>query len=361
MQDMNSRDKWLLYFLLALILVGAAWLFGARPLRQRADALEISVSELQKEYDEKAAILAKKNEYIQKTEDYTNAFQTVLDHYPAGIAKENQIEFVVGLEKELGTGIVQLSYTEPEKVYDFVSPSKEGEPYALIESKMTMPVTCDYIMWKHLLDYVFTWQDKSTIPSISAEYDGASGKVESQITLQQYAVTGGGRTLSEPEVLVPVGTDNIFQSGTPLSYDGRTSAEKIQDIKKNYDLYIMLHGTASDVPAKVIAGQKDEGKTVSEKNESEELAVTVVQGEGKINIVYSLGGKEKRVVTEDKEEINIYVLSSERTGNTDESAVRVSIDNQTEKQVNVAVTGDDSRNPRFTAAEQKGRIEIIEE
>ena len=360
MRNMNSRDKWLVYFLISLILVGAAWMFGARPLKAKAKTLSVNVAELRQEYNDKMAILAKKDEYISKTKDYTEAFDMMLERYPAGIAKENQIEFVVGLERELGTGITSLAYTEPMAVYGFNSPSSSGEPYALAESRMTMPVTCDYIMWKHLLDYVFTWRDKSTIPSITASYDAASGRVVSNITLQQFAVTGGERTLPEPDVLVPIGTDNIFQSGTPLSYDGRTNAEKIQDIKKNYDLYIMLHGTATDVPAKVIAGQQDTGKLVSEKNEKENLSITIVQGEEEINIVYALGNSEKRVVVPDKEVINIYVLGSGRTGSRDESGVNVSIDNQTERNVCIAVTDDDSQNPRFTVAEQKGRIEIIQ-
>lgn len=360
MRNMNSRDKWLLYLVLSMLLIVAAWMFGARPLKEKSRTLRANIADLQVEYNEKVGILAKKNEYLQKTKDYTEAFDMMMENYPAGIAKENQIQFVIGLERELGTGITSISYSEPSLLYEFTSKPREGEPYTLIESRMELPVTCDYAMWKHLLDYIFTWQDKSIIPSISASYDVTSGKVVSSVSLQQFAVTGGGRTLEEPDVLVPVGTDNIFQSGAPLSYDGRTNAEKIQEIKKDYDCYIMLHGTASDVPAKVIAGQNDEGKIVSQKNETEELSITVVKGEEDIQIVYALGATEKRVTVPDKDQINIYVLSSARSGERDESGVTVKISNQTEKPVRVAVSEDDGSRPRFQVTETAGPVEIIQ-
>lgn len=185
--------------------------------------------------------------------------------------------------------------------------------------------------------------------------------MEADITLKQYAVTGEGRTAEEPKVTVPLGTDNIFTSGAPLSYQG-TQTEQIEEIKKNFACYVMLYPTASDVKAKVIAGANESEKVVSESNDEEILTISAAENDGECSITYALGDRKPHVIyglTGDT--LDVYVLSSPRMGSADLSGIKVKIDNQTSKKMRIAVSGDDSMRPRFAVENKSGSVEILKQ
>lgn len=358
----TSRDKGLLFLMLSLAIVAVSYFIGARLINEKTAEIKTKKEELQREYDERVRILEKKEQYLKDTKDYNEAHQMLLTSYPAGITQERQIMFVVGLEERFQTPVVSVSYTEEQELYRFQSKERGNEePYQLVSSIVQIPIEVTYEQWKEFLDYVFSYQDKNTIPSVAAEFDAAIGKVSATITLNQYAVKGGDRTLEAPKITVPIGTGNVFLSGTPLSYDGGR-VEQIEAIKKDYDCFVMLYPAASDVKAKVIAGAGEIQKLISESNEEELLTITAMEEAGTSSITYALGEDRPRVLKGiDGDTLDIYVLSSPRMGMADLSSVRVRIDNQTEKNMRIAITGEDTKRPRFQIEEQDGKVELLRE
>lgn len=268
---MTSRDKEMIFLALSLGIVAASWFFGAKNIEKKTEEMTIKKEELQQEYDERIRVLQKKDEYIQTTENYNEAYTLMLSQYPEDISQVQQIMFVTGLEERFDTQIVSVSYTDAADIYQLQTTEPENMmPYTLAMSTLQIPVNLEYSRWKELLDYVFSYQDKNTVPQISASYNQETNVVSATVTLYQYALRGEGRELEEPQITVPIGTDNIFRSGTALSYDGGT-VEQIEAIKSDYDCYLMLFPSASDVNAKVIAGPGDREKVISDKNEEEIL------------------------------------------------------------------------------------------
>ncbi|MEY8338678.1 hypothetical protein AALB16_11775 [Lachnospiraceae bacterium 62-35] len=189
MRRVNYRSRRCVYFFIMLLFFGGIW-FGINLMNVKSRELEACVEELGKEYKRKKEIFNKRAEYVYRTKEYTEAFSRMMECYPLDITDEGQIEFAIGLEKELGTKITSLSSTRQEKRYEFLTSSESGEPYVLIESTMKLPVTCDYAAWKHMLDYIFSWKDKSAIYSISVYRDEKNGKIKSEILVKQYGIIG---------------------------------------------------------------------------------------------------------------------------------------------------------------------------
>lgn len=359
---MTSRDKELLFLAMSLGIVAASWFGGARLIREKTEEMKTRQAEYQAEYDDRLKVLEKKDEYIRDTENYNNAYTLMMSQFPGGIAQDQQILFVTKLEEEFHTQVTSVSYTDEAAVYQFQSiDSESGASFVLSESIVQIPVQLEYSEWKRFIDFVFTYPDKNTMPQISAQFDAASGKVNANITLNQFAVSGEGRAFEQEGVTtVPIGTQNIFTSGTPLTYGG-SRAEQIEAIKNDFDCYLMLYPTASDVKAKVIAGNNDAEKVVSEKNEEEKLVVKAEEnGDGTSSITYTLGDNRPHALNGlDGETLDFYVLSTPRRGGTDLSSVRVEVDNQTSKTLRIAVTGDDSTRPRFVLEQQSGSVELL--
>lgn len=359
---MTSRDKELLFLAISLGIVAASWFGGARLIREKTEEMKARQAEYQAEYDDRMRVLERKDEYIRDTEDYNSAYALMLSQYPGGIAQDQQILFVTKLEEEFHTQVTSVSYSDPAAVYQFQSIDPEsGSPFTLAQSVVQIPVQLDYSEWKRFIDFVFSYSDKNTMPQISAQFDAASGKVNANITLNQFAVAGENRPFDQEGVnTVPIGTENIFTSGTPLSYGG-SKVEQIEAIKNDYDCYLMLYPTASDVKAKVIAGKNDAEKVISERNEEEKLVITAEENsDGTSSITYTLGSNRPHALNGlDGETLDLYVLSTPRRGGTDLSSVRVEVDNQTSKTMRIAVTGDDSTRPRIVIEQQSGSVEVL--
>lgn len=358
---MTSRDKDLVILVVSLGIVAASWFGGAGYINKKIEAVAIEKSILQRDYDERMRILEKKEEYLRDTKIFDDAFALMLDQYPAEISQVSQILFATEIEEYFGTKVLEVSYTDESEIYTFgsIEPGN-SEPYKLTMGSMEIPLTLSYDMWKNFMDYVFSFQDKSIIPEISVNMNEETGEVNGTVTINQFAIKGEDRILREPELMIPIGTDNIFESGTAMSYDGGITEEK-EAIKKDYDFYIMLYPSASDVPAKVIAGVDDAEKVVSESNEEETLIITAEnQGDGASVVTYVLGNEKPSVLYNlTGDTIDLYVLCTSRIGEKDLSGLKVQIDNRTDKKMRVGISGDDRARPRFVIERQSGNVDVL--
>lgn len=357
---MTSRDKEMIFLALSIGIVAASWFFGAENINKRTEEIKVKREELQQEYDERIRVLQRKDEYIQTTKNYNDAYTLMLSRYPGDLSQVEQIMFVTGLEDLFDTQVTSVSYIDPVQIYEFQTTEPDHAlPYTLAMSSLQIRGSLEYGNWKDLLEYVFSYQDKSTVAQVNAIYTQETNMIDATVTMYQYAVRGEGRIFEEPKITVPIGTDNIFRSGTALTYDG-SIVEQIEAIRSNYDCYVMLFPSASDVNAKVIAGPEDREKVISERNEEEILTIRAEEEGGRYSITYTLGENSRPyVLYPDRETLDIYVLSSPRMGGTDLSQVKVQLENRTDRKMRIAITGEDEERPRFLVESRNGDIEIL--
>ena len=115
----TSRDKELIFLVLSIGIVAASWFLGAKNIEKKTEEMTVRKEELRQEYDERIRILQQKDEYIQKTKDYNEAYTLMLGRYPGDISQVQQIMFVTGLEERFDTQVVSVSYTDPAEIYQF--------------------------------------------------------------------------------------------------------------------------------------------------------------------------------------------------------------------------------------------------
>ena len=60
------------------------------------------------------------------------------------------------------------------------------------------------------------------------------------------------------------------------------------------------------------------------------------------------------------DDLNLLIKSSKRKNDKDLSGVKLVVDNETDKVVNVKIDGDDSSNPRVRISQRIGKVKIYE-
>ena len=126
----TSRDKELICLVLSIGLVAASWFLGAKNIEKKTEEMTARKEELRQEYDERIRILQQKDEYIQKTKDYDEAYTLMLGRYPGDISQVQQIMFVTGAGRTVRySGGIRLLHGSGRNLS--ISDHRTGKYYAV--------------------------------------------------------------------------------------------------------------------------------------------------------------------------------------------------------------------------------------
>ncbi|MBQ3029319.1 MAG: hypothetical protein IJD26_09565, partial [Lachnospiraceae bacterium] len=71
---------------------------------------------------------------------------------------------------------------------------------------------CSYDQLKKLIDFIHVYPERMNINSISINYNGETRKLQGNVTLNLFAVTGTGKEYVEPDISgLSLGETNIFE------------------------------------------------------------------------------------------------------------------------------------------------------
>ena len=132
--EISERDKKLLFVLLSLLIVGAAYMFGYKNLSEKVD-------EYEKEYK---ALKVKEADLIEKQGDiddyerniilFENAYNGIISQYGSGVTQTFQIDFLNRLERATNVWLKSVSFQAAAQIYTFgniqtTNPALSGNAY----------------------------------------------------------------------------------------------------------------------------------------------------------------------------------------------------------------------------------------
>ena len=167
------------------------------------------------------------------------------------------------------------------------------------------------------------------------------------------------------------GTDNIFdttdKSDTKANKDLTSSLEEGDKIVKDYDYYVALNPSSSNEDAISIASKSDTSSKISSNvNEVENATIKFFMVGQKYYVSYNIGDVsypenfDQGTEFDPGDDLNLLIKSSKRKNDKDLSGVKLVVDNETDKVVNVKIDGDDSSNPRVRISQRIGKVKIYE-
>jgi len=417
---MSTRDKKLLVYFGAFLIIAVAYFFVGRPYLDKISVLSMEKMELENTLSEKRKAAEKQDEYIKKIAENDETIQKVMDKFPEDNTDEKAIMFASKAEGDIPIWFSQIKFADEIKMTidgeeitaDSIEEAKqqleeaansettegaEGEVTSegvavepQVESKL------DSLMWrrtdlgfsfqtkydgfKRFLAYIRDYEDRIVIKEMEVTYDGFSGMVAGTMILSQHAILGDDRKLPEVETNVDnLGTNNVFlnedNGGSILDLLSSLASDFIEAITGglsqasqaaddlNTDYFIKLNSANDNTNGKTVGKADDvQGSTyvTSNSNSKEDISFIVAGEGGEYMVKYSIGDSTYTDSIEKSEDEKIYlrIVSADRFGDEDKVAASIRISNSSDIPVYVNVESDDTDEPRINIVERNGEVTV---
>lgn len=221
MIKLSDRDRKLLVLLLAVAIIGLAYIFGYQKLSDKVSKYQTEITSLQKKQRDLKEKNNNKAKYESDTKEYKNQTDVLLKRYANGNTQPATIDFLNQIESTTGAWIKSVSFSEPTAIYTFgqkatSNPSSSGAAYNtdMVGYKVSLNLAYEgeYDQWKNLVNYINTYDSKNAIENISMTYSEVTNTVSGTLTVSTYSIVSKDRKFTDPYFDVEIGTNNIFSA-----------------------------------------------------------------------------------------------------------------------------------------------------
>lgn len=400
---MSERDKKLLVYLGALIILAAAYFLVGKPYLDKMDSLSNEKAALTAALSEKQLAFSRQGEFQQGIEKGKADIQNIIDKFPEDNSDEKSIMFVANAEKDVSMWISNIQFAEDtEGLVSGEESASDREQEALeaniaanddeYEAPVDNPAgentqqgigisnligrttqlgltyTTDYAGFKKLLAYVRDYEDRMVISDLNVTYNPEIGVVTGNMILSQYAILGPDRELPEVETGVSkLGLSNVFVANSSGSYASNFSSDDVSQsssqVLESEDYYVKLSAVTGNTHGITIGRADDVMEStsiVSDANTNEDVFFEFTGSEGSYKVTYTIG--EQSFIDgfgkDSGSRIRLRVVSTRRTSESDQVAMKLHVTNETDLPIVISVEGDDKDNPRVNFAEKNGAVVV---
>ncbi len=415
---MSDRDKKLLVYLGALIILAAAYFLVGKPFLDKIDQLSAEKPQLESELREKREAFENKPMYEQGITEATEKINSIMSEFPEDNADEKSIMFASHAETDIpiwfdkmkfaeetksminGEEAESASDVEQQQLEENVAAAEGEEAPAggetgpdaggqlgggtgiadlmYRDTELGLSFECKYDGFKKLLAYIRDYKDRIVIKDIDVSYSKETGLVTGTMVLSQWAVLGPDRVL--PEVVTDVnaiGTDNVFthtnQGGTIIDLladiaadflsliTGMMPEEALDELGTDY--FVKVNAVTDNTNGKTVGRADDltEATYITSKvNKNEDVTFKITGSGGTYTVNYRIGKTEYTDTINKASDGKIYLraVSTTRVSEDDESTVSIHVLNESDIPAVVNIEGDDSDRPRVRVLEKVGNVTV---
>ncbi len=417
---MSDRDKKLLVYLGALIILAAAYFLVGRPFLDKIDELSTEKIQLEAELREKREAVQNKEIYEQGIAEARETIDKIIAEFPEDNADEKSIMFASHAEAEVPIWFNQMKFAEETKMMingqetesasdveqeqleenvaaaegedsggsvdegsDMQDAGSESGSTGISDlmyrdTELGLSFETQYDGFKNLLAYIRDYKDRMVIKEIDISYSDLSGLVSGTMVLSQYAILGPDRILPEVETDVKdLGTDNVFTNfdtgGSILDLISDMYADFLKKLlgelpeealdELGTDYFVKVNAVTDNTNGKTIGRADDTTEATyitSSSNKKEDVTFKVSGNGGEYTVYYKVGKTEYTdTISKDSDgKLYLRIVSSSRSGEGDESAVNLHVMNASDIPVVVNVEGDDADRPRVGVTEKTGNVTV---
>lgn len=208
--SITDSEKKLLFIVLALAILAAAYFFGFTKLNDAAAIIEASNEQDAATVSKLEGMVAKQAETEAETQSFKDGIKKVVAKYPVKIPQEKAIHLVQQMQDEIELDISSIGFSMDKHAQTFSGDKAPTGKYAVL----TMTYNGDYDKFKEVLQYVCDRKDRTILPSISAVYDEKTGVLRGTMSYKMFYLTGTGKEYEEiPDLEIEKGKAGIFYSG----------------------------------------------------------------------------------------------------------------------------------------------------
>lgn len=215
---LGAKEKNLIIGLIGVVIAVVVWMFVASPLKDKKEALVSENERLKITKDEYEAVNAQRKKYEEGITTLTDEREGLLEPFPAGMAREDEIMYWANMERENAgqLALIAISMNSLEEVFvdGYEGSSGEGATQLhLYKAPVHYTYLSTYEGLKDMVKYVFAQDDKKSIEALKVDFNPTNGNLEGAIDINMYYMVGTGNEV-EP-VVIPqpaTGVSNVFRA-----------------------------------------------------------------------------------------------------------------------------------------------------
>lgn len=204
---LSRRDIGLLLGLLGLVIAVASYALVFNPMKLKNQELETQLASLK---DKEAKLVDLENNfdyYKEQIEVCKEKSAEIEARFPAEVKPENEIMYAVELENALEVEFSTLNYGTPLEI---VTSGEKAERFAYCTS-LSANYRATYKGLKDVILYTADQDDRMVVDTVTASFDGTTGNLVGNMTINMYTVAGTERMYEKPYVpAMNMGIENIF-------------------------------------------------------------------------------------------------------------------------------------------------------
>lgn len=208
--SITDSEKKLLFIVLAIGILAAAYFLGFTKLNEAAAAIEASNVQDEAKKNNLEGMVAKKAETERQTEEYKTGIEDVKKKYPSAIPQEKGIYLVQQAQDIVNFDVSSISFKLRNHAQSFSGDNPPAGKYDLL----TISFGSDYDQFKQLLAYIADFPDRSTLPVINVSWDEITGGLKGTLNYKMYYLENSEKKYEEfPPTDIPSGKAGIFYYG----------------------------------------------------------------------------------------------------------------------------------------------------
>ena len=205
----TDTEKKLLFIVLALGILVAAYFFGFQKFNEEAAIIEASNTQDESTVQRLQDMVNRQAETQQETEEYKKKIKEIIAKYPVDVPQEKAIYLIQQMEDIVLVDVSTISFSMGNVVKEFSGENAPSGKYA----NLAMNYTASYDQYKDLLQYVKDFADRTTTPMISAAYDQSTGQLIGVMHYRMFYLTNTDKEYEDvPPTDMEIGLPNIFHT-----------------------------------------------------------------------------------------------------------------------------------------------------
>ena len=215
----SDRDFKLIMIVIIAVVIALPILFVIRPTKEKIDAVTAEIATLSERQSYLSQLDANRSFYLDSIDLLNKERNKLIEGYAEGIKGENSIMFLANTERDIPIKMKAIAFVEEEPTAISEGYTNENGEYveglAAITQTATVAYLDKYENVKSFLSYIKNSKTRMVVKSISMKLNTETGLIDGVFVLDQYAISGEGRTLKK--AVIPEftrGMENIFGNYT---------------------------------------------------------------------------------------------------------------------------------------------------
>ena len=219
---LSDRDKKLILGILLIAIIVLPIFLFIRPKIDSIKGLDNELVTLNERYNYLKELDTKRPFYESEIARLNEERKDLVKGFAKGILQENTIMFLRDAELSFPISMSAESFGEYKKTV-------VDDELTALSTTTGVSYSCEYAQIKDFLNYIFTYSDKMTIPSISMRY-GESGLVSGSFDISEFAFINDEEQVKQHPLpaIDRGGNEAIFANALPV-VEGEEEEEVVEE------------------------------------------------------------------------------------------------------------------------------------